>query len=83
MYQNRVAMIIFLIFWIFVLRLYFFEEERGLIHFLLGSTIFGVMAFRYKTLTTNKKKTQATITLFVSLIILATLFMWYVIPFFS
>ncbi|MDQ0255898.1 chromate transport protein ChrA [Evansella vedderi] len=82
MYQNRVSMIIFLIFWIFVLRLFFFEEERSLIHFLLGSTIFVVLLIRYKTLSKTKRKLQGNITLFVSAVVLIFLFFWYIQPFF-
>lgn len=83
MYQNRIGMIIFLVFWIFVLRLYFFEVEHSLIHFLLGSTIFGVLLYRYRTLAKEKRKTQANITLFISIIVLVTIFNWYVLPFFA
>ncbi|MFA9557086.1 hypothetical protein ACERII_07270 [Evansella sp. AB-rgal1] len=80
MYQNRVTMIIFLIFWIFVLRLFFFEEERSIIHFLLGVTILGVMLFRYRSLSIAKKKSQANITLLICAILLVTIFMWYIQP---
>jgi hypothetical protein len=83
MYQNRGLMIIFIIFWIIVLRLYFFEEERSIIHFLLGSTIFGVLLSRYKHLLSKHKKRQANITLFIAFIILLTINFWYIIPFFA
>lgn len=83
MYQNKITMIIFLIFWIFVLRMFFLEEERSTVHFLLGSTIFVVLLVRYKTLAKGKRNLQANITLFVSAVVLIALFFWYIQPLFS
>ncbi|GAE33569.1 hypothetical protein [Halalkalibacter akibai] len=83
MYQNRGLMILFIIFWVIVLRLYIFEEERSIIHFLLGSTIFGVLLNRYKHLSSKHKKTQANAALIIAIIIFLTLIFWYVVPFFA
>ncbi|RXJ02089.1 hypothetical protein DS745_08345 [Anaerobacillus alkaliphilus] len=84
MYQNRLLMFLFLVGWIYVLRLYFFEIQHSVVHFLLGATIIGVMIYRYQTIAKEpRKKMQAMIALFIALVVLATLVAWYVVPVFS
>ncbi|WP_078553880.1 hypothetical protein [Bacillus alkalicellulosilyticus] len=83
MNQNKALMIIYLIFWVIILRMFFFEEDRNIIHFLFGVGILGVFLYRYKFLSNQKsKRTQANITIFIAIVVFITIVRWYVIPFF-